>query len=247
MSAVQLTVIGRFTCREGERPLLLAPRAERLMAFLSLARRPVRREELAGALWGDQPDERAAGNLRSTLWRLRRLAEHPLVESSDGHVAVAGHVRVDLWDVEAGPTPDVEQRLLAGELLPGWDDVWVGAERERFRQLHLHALEDLCAEHRRSRRFGDALRLGLVAVACDPLRETAHREVIEVHLEEGNVVEALRQYDAYRRLLHSELDLAPSPAMRAVIDDYLDRVVGDDPSFRPSAAPAIRAARGPVG
>jgi DNA-binding SARP family transcriptional activator len=246
MCAVQLTVIGRFTCREDERPLLLAPRAERLMAFLSLARRPVRREELAAALWGDQPEDRAAGNLRSTLWRLRRVAEQPLAEAADGYVSIAPHVRIDLWDLEAGPATDAEQRLLAGELLPGWDDPWVESERERFRQLRLHALEDLCATHRRSRRFADALRLGLVAVACDPLRETAQREVIEVHLDEGNVVEALRQYEGYRRLLHSELDLAPSPAMRRVIDEYLDGVV-DDPSFRPAVPTVTRAARGHAG
>jgi DNA-binding SARP family transcriptional activator len=234
-----LTVIGRFTCRDDDRPLLLTPRAERLLAFLALSRRPVRRDHLSGTLWGDSAEERASGNLRSTLWRLRRAAERPLVECGDGHVALAPHVRVDLWEIEVGTTDGREARLLAGELLPGWDEPWVDAERERFRQLRLHALEDLCADRRRARRYADALRLGLVAVACDPLRETAHREVIEVHLEEGNVGEALRQYDAYRRLLHAELELAPSPAMRRIIDVYLDGMVGD-------VVPEVRVPSGPL-
>jgi DNA-binding SARP family transcriptional activator len=240
----ELTVIGRFTCREDDRPLLLTPRAERLLAYLSLARRPVRRDQLSGTLWGDCPEDRASGNLRSTLWRLRRVAGRPLVEGSDGHVALAPHVRVDLWEVEGGTADGREARLLAGDLLPGWDEPWVDAERERFRQLRLHALEDLCADRRRAHRYADALRLGLVAVGCDPLRETAHREVVEVHLEEGNVGEALRQYDTYRRLLHAELELAPSPAMRRVIDEYLDGMVGDVAAAVPeSSLPGPRAPR----
>jgi len=237
VTGTELTVIGRFTCREDDRPLLLTPRAERLLAFLALARRPVRRDQLSGTLWGDCPEDRASGNLRSTLWRLRRIVGEPLVEVGDGHVALSAHVTVDLWEAEVGVPDDREARLVAGELLPGWDEPWVEPERERFRQLRLHALEALSADHRRSRRYADALRLGLVAVGCDPLRETAHREVIAVHLEEGNVGEALRQYDGYRRLLHAELDLAPSPAMRRVIDEYLDDMVGAvDPGERvPSA------------
>ena len=93
--------------------------------------------------------------------------------------------------------------------------------RERYRQLRLHALEDLCADRRSASRYSDALRLGLVAVQSEPLRETAHRQVIEVHLAEGNAGEALRQYDAFRRLLHAELGLPPSPAIRRLVDGVL--------------------------
>ena len=121
---------------------------------------------------------------------------------------------------QAGETE--EGHLLAGDLLPGWDDDWVLAERERYRQLRLHTLEDLCARRRDEARFSDALRLGLVAVQSEPLRETAHRQVIEVHLAEGNACEALRQYDAFRRLLQAELGLPPSPAMRRLVDEVLE-------------------------
>lgn len=226
MAGTELSVIGRFACRADDRPLLLTPRAERLLGYLALARSPVRRDQLSGSLWGDCPEDRASGNLRSTLWRLRRVADEPLVEAVNGHVALSAHVTVDLWEAEVGVPGDREARLLAGELLPGWDESWVEPERERFRQLRLHALEALCAEHRRAGRYAEALQLGLVAVGCDPLRETAHREVIAVHLEEGNVGEALRQYDVCRRLLYAELELAPSPALRRLIDEHLDDMVG---------------------
>ncbi|MDD7965274.1 AfsR/SARP family transcriptional regulator [Actinomycetospora lemnae] len=218
----ELSVLGRISCRSGGRPLLLAPRGERLLAYLALQRTPVRRDQVYGALWGDSSDARAASNLRSTLWRLPRTEAGPLVEVAEGHVGLCPGITVDLWRLEGEDVEECEQVLLAGDLLPGWDDDWVSVERERYRQLRLHALEELCAARRSAARFADALRLGLVAVQTEPLRETAHRQVIEVHLAEGNAGEALRQYDAFRRLLHAELGLPPSPAMRRLVDTVLD-------------------------
>lgn len=217
----ELCVLGRFSCRSAGRPLILAPRGERLLAFLALHRTAARRDQVYGALWGDSSDCRAASNLRSTLWRLPRPDANPLIEVADGYLGLAPHVTVDLWRVEAGETEGREDHLLAGDLLPGWDEEWVAAERERYRQLRLHALEDLCADRRTAARYSDALRLGLVAVQSEPLRETAHRHVIEVHLAEGNAGEALRQYDHFRKLLHAELGLPPSPAMRRLVDELL--------------------------
>ena len=47
-------------------------------------------------------------------------------------------------------------------------------------------------------------------MAGEPLRESAHRAVILVHLSEGNRSEALRQYEFCRRLLKEQLALEPS-------------------------------------
>lgn len=227
--STELTVLGRFSCRSEGRPLLLAPRGERLLAYLALQRRPVRRDQLFGALWTDTTDGRAATNLRSTLSRLPRAAAGPLVDTRHGHVGLAVHVAVDLWHVESGEPEGLEALLLAGDLLPGWDHEWVETERERYRQLRLHALEELSAQHQAEARYADALRLGLVAVSSDPLRETAHRRVIEVHLAEGNAGEALRQYHHFRQLLHDELGLTPSPAIRELVDDVLDAATAVSP------------------
>ncbi|MDP9399167.1 MAG: bacterial transcriptional activator domain-containing protein, partial [Actinomycetota bacterium] len=66
---------------------------------------------------------------------------------------------------------------------------------------------------------------GLAAVQSEPLRESAHRRVIEVHLAEGNLGEALRQYQTYRRLVADELGLPPSPAIRRLVAPLLGRPV----------------------
>ncbi|UMG91521.1 bacterial transcriptional activator domain-containing protein [Nocardioides sp. TF02-7] len=112
---------------------------------------------------------------------------------------------------------------LEDDLLPDWDEEWLAMERESFRQLRLHALERVAAESCDRGRFTDALSAGLCAVRSEPLRESAHRTVIAVHLAEGNFAEALRQYDGYRRLLAHELGLPPSPAIDRMLGPLLDR------------------------
>jgi DNA-binding SARP family transcriptional activator len=52
--------------------LLVVPEGgTRLLAFVALQGGRVDRRLAAGSLWPDGPEERASGNLRTTLWRLR--------------------------------------------------------------------------------------------------------------------------------------------------------------------------------
>ena len=50
-------------------PLSSGP--QHLLAYLAVNDRSLRRVHIAGMLWADVCDERAAGNLRSVLWRMR--------------------------------------------------------------------------------------------------------------------------------------------------------------------------------
>ncbi|MFE5770353.1 BTAD domain-containing putative transcriptional regulator [Streptomyces sp. NPDC056485] len=97
-----------------------------------------------------------------------------------------------------------------GELLAGWDDDWVVLERERLRQLRLHALDALAHGLVREGRHALALETALTSVRTEPLRESAHRAVVAAHLAEGNMQEAVRHYVAFWRLLDEELGVAPS-------------------------------------
>ena len=45
------------------------------------------------------------------------------------------------------------------------------------------------------------------------------RALIEAHIAEGNVVAAMREYDAFRELLFAELGREPSAEMRALVKD----------------------------
>ena len=85
-------------------------------------------------------------------------------------------------------------------------------ERERVRQLRMHALEALAEKLAAAGRYGEAVQAAYAAVVAEPLRESAHRAVVRVHLVEGNVAEAVRAYDSFRTMLAEELGVAPSSA-----------------------------------
>src|SRR5262249_3418614 len=96
---------------------------------------------------------------------------------------------------------------LDAELLPDWYDDWVLLERERLRELRLHALEALALRLAALGRFAEAVEAGLAAVRSEPLRESAHRVLIRLHLAEGNRHRALCQYREYTRLMRLDLNL----------------------------------------
>jgi DNA-binding SARP family transcriptional activator len=182
---------------------------------------------VASNLWIDSDEARANGNLRTALWRLRNL-DSTLISSTKSHLALAPGVVVDLHESmaharqvlrrETSGAHDSDPKRLGGELLPDWYDDWVLIERERFRQLRLHALEALCEALEMVGAYGMAIEAGLACVASEPLRESAHRALIRVHLAEGNRAEAVRQYRVYCKLLRDELGLLPSGQMQRMLE-----------------------------
>ena len=107
---------------------------------------------------------------------------------------------------------------LVGDLLPDWYDDWLQDEREGLRQTRLHALESLARRLSASGRHADAIQAALAAIRLEPLRETAHHTLIEIHLAEGNWSEACRQFQRCRRLLREELGVEPSDSMRLLLE-----------------------------
>jgi DNA-binding SARP family transcriptional activator len=221
---VRVGLLTGFSVTADGVPIAIPTSVQRLVAFVALHERPIVRSHVAGVLWLDVSDERAMGNLRSALWRLHRLRVC-LLETVGSDVGLACDVGVDLHDmmraarrllggdlVEADAQTD--ELHSAGEVLPDWSDDWVLIERERFRQLRLHALERLCERFTEERAFGRAIDAGLAAVDTEPLRESAHRTLIRAYIAEGNPVEAIRQFRLFERLMYEELGLAPSIEMR---------------------------------
>jgi DNA-binding SARP family transcriptional activator len=177
----------------------------------------------------DAPEYRAAASLRSALWRLHRPAP-PVVEASATHLRLSPLVGVDAREMLAeahalldpssqGQAGQLDVADFSGELLPGWYDEWVIFERERLRQVRLHALEALCDRLVGEGLFGAAVEAALTAVAAEPLRESAHRALIRAYLAEGNRAEAIHHFRRYRRLLRDELELDPSPEIVDLVHD----------------------------
>lgn len=225
VGTVRLGLLDGFRLQVGDGLVKALASAERLLAYLAL-RGPVPRVVAAGTLWSDVPDDHAQGSLRTAMWRCNR-AVRGVVRSERAQLALASFVQVDVAELISGAAVMLDGAGAGGnqplltlrsmELLPGWYDDWVIFERERLRQLRLHALEAAAGRLAETGQYAAALELALEAVRCDPLRETAQRAVIQVHVAEHNMVEAMRTYLRFRRLLVEELGIEPSAELADLV------------------------------
>src|SRR6516225_5868293 len=179
-SAVHL-LGGLYVTRNGNR-LEVPEGSKRLLAFLCPRRGPVERCHAAGTLWPSVDDRRAAGNLRSALWRLRG-ADIDVLEADKRLIGLRQGLAVDVYELAEWASRLVARRPARGDLslrrplddaldlLPGCYDDWAIIERERMRQRMLRALEALSRELTAMGRYGEAVDAALTAIVAEPLRE----------------------------------------------------------------------------
>jgi DNA-binding SARP family transcriptional activator len=219
---LRLQLLDSFALLDGEETVALPPSVQRLVAFVTVHDRLLLRSYVAGAIWPETSEQSAGANLRTALWRLNHLGL-PVVEAADSTLRLEPTVRVDLrerllegrrlLETDEPEVDGLDDSVFRLDLLPDWYDDWLVIERERFHQLRLRVLESVCERLTAHGDYARALDAGLAAVAGEPLRESAHRALVKVHLAEGNQAEAVRQYGLYRRLLEEHLGLTPSLQM----------------------------------
>jgi DNA-binding SARP family transcriptional activator len=231
-SEFELSVLGTFGFSVGgKRKRGLPHGSQRLLAFLALKDRATSRTAIAGTLWPDATEEHAHASLRSALSRLNGIKE-TVIEVTSHELSLVDGVSLDIRDARllahrllkpgmdlAADLGDEAISTLSVDLLPDWYDDWAVVEAEEWRQLRLHALDTLAEGLTFAGRYGDATSAALAAVKAEPLRETAHAVLIRVYLAEGNRAEALSAYEHYRRLLHAQLGVEPTPLIQALVKD----------------------------
>jgi DNA-binding SARP family transcriptional activator len=231
-SAALCLLSGPFVLKDGRRQEI-PEGSKRLLVFVTLNGGRVSRRHAAGMLWSCGDDERAAGNLRSALWRLRGAGIDVL--HADKYILYLGpEVSVDITELSrwaqrvidgtaaGSDLAPLELNPEAVDLLPGWYDEWVTLERERLRQKLLHAMESLARQLISKGLFAEAVEVAVRAVGVEPLRESAQRVLIEAHLAEGNFVEARRAYMVYTVMLAAELGVTPGVELADMVGCGVD-------------------------
>lgn len=227
---LNLTLLGGFELRCRDVPVPLPLGAQRLLAFLAVQRVPLLRSHVAEALWPESHRRRASANLRSALWRIRQ-AGHNTLDVAGNRLSLTAHATVDVRERAALARELLDRSTespmralgshtaseLSADLLRDWYDEWLLLERDRWTQLRLHALEALAEHLLAAGDYSAAVEAALAAVWAEPLRESAHRILVRVYAAEGNLGEAVRQYQRYRQLLHRELRTPPTAQMEELI------------------------------
>jgi YVTN family beta-propeller protein len=218
--------------------------------------RPVPRDELAEALWGETPPATWEKSLSVVVSKLRALLVERGVDGSDVLTSAFGCYRLNLpegtWvDVAAAAeaSREAEAALAADDLeqaktlamravsharrpfLPGEEGGWVDGKRRELTDVLRGALACLSDAGLRSGDDAEAAKWAEELIALEPYRETGYRRLMAAHTAAGNRAEALRVYERCRRLLSEELGAYPSPETEAIYRELLRT-----PSPEPRAA-----------
>ena len=261
---LRVEVLGPLRAWRGTREISLGPpRQCAVFAGLAMsAGRPVGRDELIKAVWGDFPPASAEGNLHTYVSRLRRALDPArshrgstslLVSDTAGYAIRIRSSNLDLEVfehacAEAGRVAeedlasalrslDAALALWHGEALSGVPGPFAELERERLAQLRMAAVE---------RRAAAALELGGHHELCaelaglvqeNPVRESLRELLMLALYRSGRHTESLEVFREARRELVRELGIEPGEGLRRLHE----QVLAFDPALDPPAAAARRA------
>jgi DNA-binding SARP family transcriptional activator len=220
-----LRATGRLIAPSGA-AIDLEPKDALLLAYLAVEG-PTPRVRLAELLWPDADEERARGNLRQRLLRLRRTTGIELVVGNP-HAALAAGIGHDLDE-----TCELLQGIASSQA-GGLAD-WLEAQRERRRRARIAWLDAACTQAEVEGDLAAALAHAEALVALDPTSEHAHRRVMKLHYLLGDAAAALAAYQRCRQTLERELNAAPSAETEALRNSVGSALVA------PASAPARRA------
>ncbi|HEY7350305.1 MAG TPA: BTAD domain-containing putative transcriptional regulator [Ktedonobacterales bacterium] len=264
---LDIRLLGEFSLQDGDQPItnLNTPRLQSLLAYLVLHRDvPQPRHHLAFLFWPDTTEAQARNNLRQLVHQLRQVlpaAGHFL--ATDMHLLhwrptipisldVASFEQALQQADEAAQQHNqpaqraaLEQadRLYRGELLPSCYDEWILPERERLRQSHMQALEQLLRLIERQGNYATAIKYAQRLLQLDPLSEDCYRHLMRLHALNNDRASALRVYHTCATILQRELGVEPDSATQEAYEHLLHQGVSTlrakavQPAF--AATPAL--------
>lgn len=228
VGVLKTNLLGQFEVLiDGVRIDIPTRNAQALLAYLVLTAGQVhRRELLAGLLWPDSAEENARSNLRHELWRLRKALAgtgDSYILSDDLTIAFNSEsnytLDVALLEVVSPESHDAGALMAAvsvyrGELLPGFYQEWVLAERERLQAAYearsARLVELLQAEGRWSELQDWATRW----IAGGGWPEAAYRALMLSYVAAGDLPRAVITYERLCDQLEAELGIHPSEQTR---------------------------------
>jgi DNA-binding SARP family transcriptional activator len=260
MGELRLHVLGVTRVeKDGVAVKLIRRKSLALLVYLAVTKRVHTRAALADVLAGFSARADTREHLRNSL---SELAGHPQLR---GYVVVtrqtaAFNTELPHWTdvgafelmldeaIKAGSVDALraaiglhKDQFMAGFVVrdsPAFEE-WMLLERERLRDDLIHALQlltDLCIAQGRATDGAAAARQLL---DLDPWCEEAHRQLMTVLAYTGQRSAALAQYETCRRILATDLGVAPLAATRALHDQLRHGVTAPRHNLPVPSSPLI--------
>ncbi|HLH86865.1 MAG TPA: tetratricopeptide repeat protein [Xanthobacteraceae bacterium] len=258
-----LRLLGAFTVEvSAARPVAIAVRSRKARALLAyLAMKPdwrASREELATLLWGDNPDAQARHSLRQCLVSLRQdlhlLAPDMLDIGRETIELCPDALAVDARELAViAAAPEVEMLTRGAELWRGAFladlaldieefDAWRAREQDRLAGVAAQIFERLAARADADNDGARAIAASERLVALDPTREDRQRIALKIVARHRGRDAALERARLLTNLLRSELDVAPEPATRALVEEIRNGAIAPAVATEPVKALEVVAA-----
>jgi DNA-binding SARP family transcriptional activator len=228
---LRINLLGGLTIEQDDRPVtgLITRKAEVLLAYLALERRPHAREMLATLLWDDRTQKQALSNLRTLLTSLREHLGSYLAITRDTVALQDENVWLDarrfeemLASQKQAAAPDIlileeALALYRGDFLEGVFvresrevEAWTIAVRERLRQQAVEAHFQLAGHYLHRRQYAHGIDHAQELIRLEPFRESGHRLLMRLLARNGQSNAALAHYERCRQTLDDELGVTPA-------------------------------------
>ena len=214
-----------------------------VFAALAIERRPLSHDQLADIVWDERPPPQWKSALAPVISKTRSLItatglDGPGILTSAGG-AYALSLPADIWvDLEeafrrldraegslrhdrhadAARDATVASSILRRPLLTGVDNVWADRVRDRLTDALYRCSIALATAWIHLGDHQLAATAARTAIELDPLRELAHRLLIEAERARGDRSAALRAYARCVDVLATELGTSPSPETLRLAD-----------------------------
>ncbi len=262
-SGLRLALLGPPEITVDGKPLEVDTRkAIALLAYLAVSGGQPTREQLADLLWPDLDRERARATLRRTLSALRTGLSGKWLHTDRTRVWLNGDNRgsdVDqvreLVRIDHAHGPDrlcpecvpplaKAAALFRGPFMAGFYlrdsfdfEDWQRREEEHQQRVLREVLDRLGLALAAAGRFAEAAEAARRRIALDPLDESAHRQLMQCLVWNGDRAGALRQFRECAAVLDRELGVSPLPETRAVYEQILEEKEPQAPAGRIVASP----------
>ena len=265
--ALRLEVLGPLQAWQGDTSLALGPVQQRVvLAVLALhANRPLRRDQLIEAIWGEAAPAYAVNLVQKYISGLRRAFEPVRSVGSPSRLLAwtdigyrlslpPGCLDLEVFDREigraraarvAGELPEAAQavhaalQLWRGPAFDGLASPLLDAERERLAERRISVLEERIEIDLAMGNDQDLVVELQRLVAEHPMRERLRGSLMTALYRSGRQGEALAAFLAVARYLREELGVDPS----AELQDLYQRILANDPALAgaaPAASPAAK-------
>ena len=222
-----------------------------LKVIVSYAAKGVPKEALIDQLWPEERPKLAESDFKTTLQRLRKSLE-PEIDKDFGSSYI--HLQDNVVSIDAGLCQvDVDQFLLLlrngeekekagdlkeallmyneaieiyrGDFLPNEFYIpWANKRREELMGKYIELLSKAAHLHDRQGAVKKAIECYKKAIRADSLLEEFYQKLMTLYSSKGMYNEALRTYEACKKVLKQELKTKPDPITTALHNKILEKI-----------------------